>query len=81
MSILEKCPYFRGVHSERFRCITNSAVLLITWLLQGRRYRGERGIHAAATKIQAMCKMYMQRLSYLHYRRMQWAAGESDGAL
>jgi hypothetical protein len=36
---------------------------------------GPRGRHIAATKIQAMVRMYHHRLKYLEYRRQKWAAG------
>ena len=30
MPILERCPYFRGVHSERFHCIALYSSLFIS---------------------------------------------------
>ena len=42
---------------------------------QGRRYKGFRGLHAAATKIQATYRMSIRRHQYLEHRRQKWAAG------
>lgn len=42
----------------------------------GRTFKAsDVGIHKAASRIQATWKMYVQRKSYLEYRRKKWAAG------
>ena len=45
-------------------------------ILQGRRYKGHRGIHAAAAKIQATFRMFLVRCDYLRHKRMKWAASQ-----
>ena len=36
---------------------------------------GPSGTDIAATKIQAMYRMYRERIQYLEYRRRKWASG------
>ena len=55
--------------------MVNSGDVEVLLALPGQRYKGVGGLHLAASRIQALFRMYQARKQYLQYRRSKWAAG------
>jgi hypothetical protein len=60
---------------ELVSCLVNAEDVKELISRPGQRYRGEGGLHAAATTIQATYRMYSKRCGYLNHLRKVWSVG------
>ncbi|XP_069078968.1 IQ domain-containing protein H isoform X2 [Pleurodeles waltl] len=65
----------RPTRSDLLAVLANRAAVKRLLSRPGQRYRGQDGLIAAATKIQATWRRHRNRTTYLEYRRHKWAAG------
>ncbi|XP_060116222.1 IQ domain-containing protein H [Heteronotia binoei] len=65
----------RPTREELLSVIKNKEVVRKLLNRPGQRYKGQNGVQAAATKIQATWRCYRFRKAYIDFRRRQWASG------